>query len=90
MKYKLDVDEEVLKWLRTLQSKQYKQIAQKMFSLMSNPTPQDSLKLNEGKYRVDSGEFRIGYTVNHEKQLVTVFLIGKRNDDEFYRLLKRK
>lgn len=90
MKYKLDVDEDVLKWLRTLQSKQYKQIAQKMFSLMSNPTPQDSLKLDEGKYRVDSGEFRIGYTVNHEKQLVTIFLIGKRNDDEFYRLLKRK
>ncbi len=90
MKYKLDMDEDVVKWLKTLQSKQYKQLAQKIFSLMSNPIPQDSLKLDGGKYRVDSGEFRIGYTVDHEKLLVTVFLIGKRNDDEFYRLLKRK
>ena len=61
-----------------------------MFELMNNPTPQDSLKLDERKYRVDVGEFRIAYLVEYQKKLVTVFLAGKRNDDEFYRVLKRK
>ncbi|WP_144427517.1 type II toxin-antitoxin system RelE/ParE family toxin [Nostoc piscinale] len=31
---------------------------------------------------VDTGEYRILYTIDDEHQLVDVFRVGKRNDDE--------
>ena len=38
--------------------------------------------------RVDSGEYRIVYTVTEDT--LRVVLIGKRNDDEVYRRLERR
>lgn len=38
--------------------------------------------------RVDIGEYRIVYEV--ERDTVRVLVIGKRNDDEGYRILGRK
>jgi mRNA interferase RelE/StbE len=39
-------------------------------------------------HRVDIGEYRIVYA--WDDKTVDVFLIGKRNDDEVYKRLKRK
>jgi mRNA interferase RelE/StbE len=38
--------------------------------------------------RVDIGEYRVVYRV--ENDCLMVACVGKRNDDEVYRLLKRK
>jgi mRNA interferase RelE/StbE len=61
----------------------------KIFSLQGNPRTQDykALKGYEGGYRVDQGEYGILYTIDDENQLVDVFRVGKRNDDEVYRNL---
>jgi mRNA interferase RelE/StbE len=39
--------------------------------------------------RVDSGEYRIVYRFDTNLDLVEVILVGKRNDDEVYKQLKR-
>lgn len=89
---KLDGLESVLDFLQGLQPKVAAQIAKKVFALAINPLPQDSatLKGYEGLLRVDSGEFRIVYRFEEKADLVTIILVGKRNDDEVYRKLRRK
>nr|WP_228041552.1 type II toxin-antitoxin system RelE/ParE family toxin [Planktothrix mougeotii] len=59
----------------------------KLFSLQTNPFPQDYKKLKgfEESYRVDQGEYRILYIIDDDK--IKVFKIGKRNDDEVYQNL---
>ncbi|MFQ5794743.1 MAG: type II toxin-antitoxin system RelE/ParE family toxin [Candidatus Bipolaricaulia bacterium] len=90
--YRFLVDDRVIKELGNPQrypAKVYRQITLKVFSLQSEPRPQDCKPIGEG-YRVDSGEYRIYYEVNDDKKLVIIYWIGKRGDDEFYKELKRK
>lgn len=92
MGYKILVDERVLKKLGDTQkysAKIYRQLTLTIFSLQSNPRPSDCKAIGEG-YRVDSGEYRIYYEINAVEQLISVYWIGKRGDDEFYQELKRK
>ncbi|MBD2353634.1 type II toxin-antitoxin system RelE/ParE family toxin [Tolypothrix sp. FACHB-123] len=88
-RYTLRIAKTAEKDLLELQAKQFKQVVSKILSLQGNPRPQDykSLKGYEGGYRVESGEFRILYTIDDETQLVDVFRVGKRNDDEVYKNL---
>ncbi|BAY78405.1 MAG: type II toxin-antitoxin system RelE family toxin [Nostoc sp. ChiSLP01] len=85
-RYTLRIAKTTEKNLRDLQAKQFKQVVSKILSLQGIPRPQDckALKGYEGGYRVDSGEYRILYTIDDENQLVDVFRVGKRNDDEVY------
>ncbi len=85
--YTVSIGKQALKALKNLPNKEFKQIALKIFSLQSNPKPQDCqpLKGYPGGYRVTQGEYRILYTI--EKQEVRVFRVGKRNDGEVYRNL---
>jgi mRNA interferase RelE/StbE len=90
--YRLLVDERVLKELGNPQkypAKVYRQLSLTVFSLQFHPRPQDCRPIGDG-YRVGSGEYRIYYEVSDAEQLVTVYWIGKRGDDEFYKELKRK
>ncbi|MEH2174448.1 type II toxin-antitoxin system RelE family toxin [Nostoc sp.] len=75
--------------LNDLQAKQYKQVVAKILSLQGNSQPQDckALKGYEGGYRVDRGEYRILYTIDHDHQMIDVFRVGKRNDGEVYKNL---
>ena len=85
---KLDITRDALKFLRELQAKQYRQVAQKMLALLSDPLPADASQLKGHDYwRADIGEYRIVYTFDEE--IVYVYIIGKRNDDEVYRKLGR-
>ncbi|AFY43659.1 type II toxin-antitoxin system RelE/ParE family toxin [Nostoc sp. PCC 7107] len=88
-RYTLRVAKTAEKDLLDLQAKQFKQVVSKILSLQGTPRPQDckALKGYEGGYRVDSGEYRILYTIDDENQLVDVFRVGKRNDDEVYKNL---
>ncbi len=77
-----------LKFILDLQAKQFRQVVGKIFSLQSNPVPNDSQNVKgTTAYRVDSGEYRIIYKFDD----ATVFILaaGKRNDDEVYRRFKR-
>lgn len=88
---KLDGLETVLDFLKGLQPKIVAQIAKKVMSLSIDPFPVDYKELTgySGYYRVDSGEYRIVYLFDPDLDLVKVILVGKRNDDEVYKQLKR-
>lgn len=76
------------RFLDKLPPKHFGQIDSKISMLRDNPFPQDS-KFVKGAmyYRVDSGEYRIVYNVRDN--ILDVPLIGKRNDDEVYKKLRR-
>ena len=75
--------------METLPAKQFRQVARKIFSLADDPLPNDSAKVHGTRYRrVGIGEYRIVYTVTESG--LRVVAIGKRNDDDVYRRLKRQ
>lgn len=77
------------KFLRSLDAKQFRQVVTTLFGLLLTPEPHDSAPLVGAPFRrVDIGEYRIIYHV--EGDLLKVPLIGKRNDDEVYRQLRRR
>ena len=84
----LDITKQVRDFLDGLDPKRFRQVANKIFSLMENPEPADSQQLSGYPYRrADIGEYRIIYRVEHG--CLKVALVGKRNDDEVYKKLKR-
>jgi len=84
----LVLTQDARKFLAGLAPKQFKQIVVKIFELSVNPMPHDSESLRGiDARRIDSGEFRIIYTF--DEQTVTIDLVGKRNDDEIYKQMKR-
>lgn len=88
--YDLRIDHDVNKELLTYPPKQFKQVVAKILSLGKNPTPQDCRPLKcKGGYRVDQGEYRILYVVDYSKNLVAVYRVADRNDDEAYRNLPK-
>jgi mRNA interferase RelE/StbE len=86
---KINLSKKAEKFLKNVQKKHGKQIVRKIFELKDNPKPQDVKKLlNSSFLRVDSGEYRIIYTINEIEKTIEILLIGKRNDGEVYRELK--
>lgn len=85
---KLDLHQDVLEFLKSLQGKQCKQVTLSILALAEDARPHDS-KLLKGfsYYRIDVGEYRVIYRFDAE----TVYVVdaGKRNDNEVYRWLKR-
>jgi mRNA interferase RelE/StbE len=85
---KLDITKQVTKFFAPLPAKQYRQVFNKILALMEDPEPHDSFPLTGYPYRrSDVGEYRIIYRV--EADCLKVALVGKRNDDEIYRLIRR-
>lgn len=72
-----------------LPSKQRGQVGRRISTLAENPFASDTRGLQGfiSFRRADIGEYRIIYRVSNAT--LSVFLIGKRNDDEVYRKLKR-
>jgi mRNA interferase RelE/StbE len=84
----LTIYPDAVRFISSLDPKRYKQVVSKILSLLSNPVPQDSEQLRGYPFRrVDAGEYRVIYL--HADQVVTVVIVGKRNDDEVYRELQR-
>ena len=85
---KLDITKDVMKFLGRLPAKQYRQVLNKILALMEDPEPPDASALTGCPYgRADGGEYRIVYRV--EEECLKVALVGKRNDDEIHRRLRR-
>ena len=76
------------KFLNKLPPKQAGQVGCKIQELLAFPFPHDSKRIvGFDWYRTDIGEYRIVYNVRGD--ILDVPLIGKRNDDEVYKKLKR-
>ena len=75
-----------VRFLDTLPSKQYRQVARKIIMLMANSQPADAERLKGFEYsRVTVGEYRVIFDVHDG--LLRIVAIGKRNDDEMHRRL---
>ena len=87
---KLDYTKDFLKELSGFPAKHFKQVVTKVLSLTQDALPPDSKQLQgyQGLYRIDSGEYRVIYRLRDDA--VEILIVGKRNDDEVYRLLARK
>lgn len=86
----LKMTNQAAKFLASLDAKQYRQVGQKVFSLLQDSAPSDSAGLvgaKDGERRADSGEYRIIYKASETE--VEVQVIGKRNGDEVYRIWQR-
>jgi len=71
-----------------LPAKQESQLVRRIAELARNPLAPDVKKVSGSDcFRVDSGEYRVIYTVHGDT--LFVWIVGKRNDDEVYRKLKR-
>lgn len=87
--FTLQIEKSVVKSLEKLPPKIFRQIIFKILSLQYTPLPNDCKPIGPG-YRVDSGEYRILYFVNHTAQLIEIVLVAKRNDDDVYRQFERR
>ena len=86
---KLQISKRVHKFLIRLPAKHQNQLGLKIKQLRDNGHLSDS-KLLKGScwYRVDVGEYRLIYAIEDEALLI-IPLVGKRNDDEVYKKLRR-
>ena len=77
------------KALGKIPAKQTKQIAERIKQLADDPEalPTVELKGYAPWRRAKSGEYRIIYKIDGD--ILRVALVGKRNDDEIYRLIER-
>lgn len=78
------------RFVQKLPPRQYKQVVSAVLALLTEPEPHDSKPLKgsaQGNRRVDVGEYRVVYRV--EGETLKVLVIGKRNDDEVYKILDR-
>lgn len=86
---KLQISKRAQKFLKQLPSKQQNQIAIKIKALRESGHGADSIQLKGSNwYRVDTGEYRIIYDIEKEG-LLLIPLVGKRNDDDVYKKLRR-
>jgi mRNA interferase RelE/StbE len=87
---KLRFTKQALAFVDQLDAKQYRQVGRAIFGLTADAEPSDSQVLKNAKHgerRIDVGEYRIIYLATSDE--VEVIVIGKRNDDEVYRIWKR-
>lgn len=87
----LSISKDARKFIDTLPPKQAAQISKKILDFCFDPFPSDSIDLKgqmKGYRRADIGEFRIVYRI--DEGIVRIHDVGKRNDDEIYRKLRRK
>jgi mRNA interferase RelE/StbE len=88
---KISVTKQAARFQEKLKAKQKHQVGRRILALSEDPDPPDSKRLRgsvEGHRRADVGEYRIIYRVDGGTLVVS--LIGKRNDDEVYKEMKRR
>lgn len=87
---KLQISRRAQAFIEKCPLKHQGQIKKTILKLIDQPLLQDSKKLKGFKrplYRLDIGEYRVIYEINDAD--IMVFLVGKRNDSEVYRILER-
>ena len=86
---KIDLSRQAADFLKSLPAKQARQIAERLTLLAADPSalPSEGLRGYAPLRRLKAGEYRIIFAL--EADVVQVRLIGKRNDDEIYKVLER-
>ncbi|MEK6731462.1 MAG: type II toxin-antitoxin system RelE/ParE family toxin [Pseudomonadota bacterium] len=86
---KIQLSKRAYKFFTHLPPKQTRQLKDKIQLLRADSLPPDSKQLvgYSTYHRVDVGEYRIIYKV--ESEVLMIILIGKRNDSDIYRRMKR-
>ena len=85
---RIELSKQAIKFLKRLPEKQEKQVVRRIEVLAQSPRAPDTRKMSGSDcFRVDSGEYRIIYNV--QSDTLFVWIVGKRNDNEVYRKLKR-
>jgi mRNA interferase RelE/StbE len=71
-------------------AKHYKQVHEKILSLVTEPRPQDSRHMagHPNFFRVTQGEYRIAYSYSDSE--VKIARIGRRADDDVYKSFDRQ
>jgi len=89
--FEIQLKPKAVKFIKRLPPKHQRQVKNYIMALGSDPFPKDSKSLVNYKpyFRGDVGEYRIIYRHSKEKNLVTVVLVGKRNDGEVYKRMRR-
>ena len=83
-----EISKQAIKFLKRLPKKHELQVVRRIAGLVDNPFAPDVKKVSGSDFlRVDSGEYRIIYDTRGE--VLFVWIVGKRNDDEVYRKLRR-
>lgn len=84
----ISISKKAQKFIQKLQPKQQKQIAKSILALQIDVMPHDTKKLHGYDFhRIDTGEYRIIY--HWTDTTISIFIVGKRNDNEVYRELDR-
>ena len=89
MDFKIEIDRQALKTLKSLAKPLRRQITNKIEALQKNPYPSAARKIQgqKGLFRIRQGNFRIAYTVIEDRLKILVVHIGDRRD--FYTHFKR-
>lgn len=79
MNYKIEFSKKAAKFFNTQPPQQQKRLAKAISKL-----PEGDVKLLKGYssniYRLKVGDYRIIFTINHEKSLIQILIIGNRGD----------
>ncbi len=79
--YKVIVKKSVAKDLRNIVKKDVQRILAAIKDLADNPRPPQSKKLSgQERYRLRQGNYRILYSIEDEKLVVSVVKVGNRRD----------
>jgi len=85
----LNYHPKIISFIEGLQPKHFKQVWLAVLSLQKQPSQNDVINLQgySGLKRKDVGEYRIVF--EHDDSTLFIWVIGKRNDDDVYKLLAR-
>ena len=87
----LRLSKQAAAFLQKLPTKHSRQIAERIALLRNDQTAVTSIELKGYPQfkRFKSGEYRVVFEIDDANSVLNVALIGKRNDDEIYELVKR-
>ena len=89
MRYDLRLDGRAVDYLKTLDTKPFRQVVRRILELSQDPRPHDSEQLQGYRdpevpgrkgFRLDRGEYRVLYTIEGSPRRVIVFRVGHRQD----------
>lgn len=81
MKYEVRVVPAAEREMDKLPTSVHTRISRRILSLEDNPRPRGAKKLSGSEeYRLRVGDYRVLYTIDDERCIITVFVVGHRRE----------